>query len=158
MARILFDESHSEAWTIRRELAEQMQPAHPGDSSYALAAETLANRDFDVAPNAERALTRETLAGADVLVIAHPSDPRWEATTNARAPRLSDRELDAIEEFVRGGGGLIALGRDRAGEVRKQPQRPARPLRDRGRQLHRPGLRAPPRGPVLGPRRARERR
>ena len=61
-------------------------------------------------PNAERALTRETLAGADVLVIAHPSDPRWEATTNARAPRLSDRELDAIEEFVRGGGGLIALG------------------------------------------------
>ena len=110
MARILFDESHSEAWTIRRELAEQMQPAHPGDSSYALAAETLANRDFDVAPNAERALTRETLAGADVLVIAHPSDPRWEATTNARAPRLSDRELDAIEEFVRGGGGLIALG------------------------------------------------
>ncbi len=110
VARILFDESHSEAWTIRRELAEQMQPAHPGDSSYALAAETLANRDFDVAPNAERALTRETLAGADVLVIAHPSDPRWEATTNARAPRLSDRELDAIEEFVRGGGGLIALG------------------------------------------------
>ncbi|HSF04047.1 MAG TPA: DUF6421 family protein [Solirubrobacterales bacterium] len=110
VARILFDESHSEAWTIRRELAEQMQPAHPGDSSYALAAETLANRDFDVARNAERALTRETLAGADVLVIAHPSDPRWEATTNARAPRLSDRELDAIEEFVRGGGGLIALG------------------------------------------------
>ena len=110
VARILFDESHSEAWTIRRELAERMQPAHPEDSSYALAAETLANRDFDVAPNAERALSRQTLAGADVLVIAHPSDPRWEATTNARAPRLSDRELDAIEEFVRSGGGLIALG------------------------------------------------
>ena len=87
-----------------------MQPAHPEDSSYALAAETLANRDFEVLPNAERPLTRETLAAADVLVIAHPSDPKWEATTNARAPRLSDRELDAIEEFVRGGGGLIALG------------------------------------------------
>ncbi len=110
VARILFDESHSEAWTIRRDLAERMQPAHPEDSSYAVAAEQLAKRDFDVIPNAERLLTRETLAGADVLVIAHPSDPKWEATTNSRPPRLSDRELDAIEEFVRGGGGLVALG------------------------------------------------
>jgi hypothetical protein len=110
VARILFDESHSEAWTIRRGLAREMQPAHPEDSSYALAAELLAGRDFDVTPNAERPLTPETLAGADVLVIAHPSDPKWEATTNSRTPRLSERELDAIEEFVRGGGGLIALG------------------------------------------------
>jgi hypothetical protein len=110
VARVLFDESHSEAWTIRPGLAREMQPSHPEDSSYAVAAETLANRDFEVVPNAERPLTRETLAGADVLVIAHPSDPKWEATTNTRTPRLSERELDAIEEFVRGGGGLIALG------------------------------------------------
>jgi uncharacterized protein DUF6421/uncharacterized protein DUF4350 len=110
VARILFDESHSEAWTIRRELAREMQPSHPEDSSYAAAAEALASRDFEVGENAERPLTRETLAAADVLVIAHPSDPKWEATTNSRTPRLSDRELDAIEEFVRGGGGLIVLG------------------------------------------------
>ncbi|OLE36067.1 MAG: hypothetical protein AUG48_08810 [Actinobacteria bacterium 13_1_20CM_3_68_9] len=110
VARVLFDESHSEAWTIRRELARQMQPSHPEDSSYAAAAEALASRDFEVGENTERPLTRETLAAADVLVIAHPSDPKWEATTNSRTPRLSDRELDAIEEFVRGGGGLIALG------------------------------------------------
>ena len=38
LARVLFDEAHSEAWTIRPELARQMQPAHPGDSSYARAA------------------------------------------------------------------------------------------------------------------------
>jgi hypothetical protein len=110
VARILFDESHSEAWTIRRDLAERMQPAHPEDSSYAVAAQRLAARDFDVLPNEDRPLTRETLAGADVLVIAHPSDPKWEVTVNSRAPRLSENELDAIEEFVRGGGGLIALG------------------------------------------------
>src|SRR5215212_11129316 len=110
VARILFDESHSEAWTIRRELAEQMQPAHPEDSSYAIAAGKLAARDFDVIPNAERPLTRETLAGADVVVIAHPSDPKWEATPNDRAPRLRDDEVDALDEFVRGGGGLIVLG------------------------------------------------
>ena len=52
VARILFDESHSEAWTIRRELAKKMQPSHPEDSSYAVAAEALANRDFEVLPNA----------------------------------------------------------------------------------------------------------
>ncbi len=110
VARILFDEFHSEAWTIRRDLAERMQPAHPEDSSYATAAERLAARDFEVAPNADRPLIRETLVGADVLVIAHPSDPKWEVTVNSRSPSLSDAELDAIDEFVRGGGGLIVLG------------------------------------------------
>src|SRR4051794_2509750 len=107
VARVLFDESHSEAWTIRRELAEQMQPAHPEDSSYAIAAAKLADRDFDVIPNADRPLTRETLAGADVVVIAHPSDSKWEATTSSGRPVLRDDEVDAVDEFVRGGGGLI---------------------------------------------------
>ncbi len=110
VARILFDESHSEAWTIRRELAERMQPAHPEDSSYAIAAAKLAGRDFEVLPNADRPLTRETLAAADVVVIAHPSDPKWEATTQTGRPTLRDDEIDALEEFVRGGGGLIVLG------------------------------------------------
>jgi hypothetical protein len=110
VARVLFDESHSEAWTIRRDRAEEMQPAHPEDCSYATAAEGLAGRDFEVLPNQDRPLTRDTLAGADVLVIAHPSDPKWEATVSSRTPQLSDAELDAIEEFVRSGGGLIALG------------------------------------------------
>ena len=110
MARVLFDESHSEAWTIRREVAEEMQPAHPEDSSYALAAKALAARDFEVIPNADRPLTRDTLAGVDVLVIAHPSDPKWESTTKAGIPRLTDQELDETEAFVRGGGGLIVLG------------------------------------------------
>ena len=58
VARVLFDESHSEAWTIRRDRAEEMQPAHPEDSSYAMAAERLAGRDFEVLPNADRPLTR----------------------------------------------------------------------------------------------------
>jgi uncharacterized protein DUF6421/uncharacterized protein DUF4350 len=110
VARILFDESHSQAWTIRRDLAEEMQPGHPADASYAVAAERLGERDFEVLSNPDRPLTRETLAGADVLVIAHPSDPKWEATVNSRPPRLSDAELDGIEEFVRSGGGLIVLG------------------------------------------------
>src|SRR5918995_3147491 len=77
IARVLFDESHSEAWTIRPELARRMQPAHPGDSSLARAAEALGAREFVVDANAQRPLTAETLSNTDVLVIPHPSDPKW---------------------------------------------------------------------------------
>jgi hypothetical protein len=108
-ARVLFDEFHSEAWSVRRDAAQRMQPAHPEDSSYALAAEALATHDFTVTPNIDRPLT-DVLDEADVLVIAHPSDPKWEYTTNGDSPRLSDEELEAVEQFVRDGGGLIVLG------------------------------------------------
>ena len=110
LARVVFDEAHSEAWTIRPELARQMQPAHPGDSSYARAAAVLATREFTVAPNVDQPLSTETLRECDVLVIAHPSDPAWERTTGNGSPRLSGDELDAIEAFVAQGGGLIVLG------------------------------------------------
>ncbi|MBV8953899.1 MAG: hypothetical protein JO179_07165 [Solirubrobacterales bacterium] len=109
-AGVLFDEAHSEAWTIRREVAETMQPAHPGDASYALAAGTLAEHDFGVACNVGEPLTERTLADCDLLVIAHPSDPAWERTTGSGSPRLSSRELDAVERFVQAGGGLVVLG------------------------------------------------
>jgi uncharacterized protein DUF6421/uncharacterized protein DUF4350 len=110
LARIVFDESHNEAWTIRPELARTMQPAHPGDASYARAAAALSARDFVVAPNVDQPLTEEYLRDCEVLVIAHPSDPRWERTTGSGSPRLSLDELDAIEAFVARGGGLIVLG------------------------------------------------
>jgi Family of unknown function (DUF6421) len=87
-----------------------MQPAHPGDSSYASAAGALAERDFVVAPNVEQPLTADRLGSCDVLVIAHPSEPTWERTTGIGSPRLTIEEIDAIESFVRDGGGLIVLG------------------------------------------------
>ena len=80
-ARVLFDEAHSEAWSIRTEIAERMQAAHPADASLAAAAAALERRDFEVAANDSAALDAATLAEADVLVIAHPSEPRWESTT-----------------------------------------------------------------------------
>jgi hypothetical protein len=106
---VLFDEAHSEAWTIRPELARSMQPSHPRDSSYALAAETLAS-DFAVTANVDGALTAERLGDVDVLVIAHPSEPAWERTTGIGSPRFSARERAAIERFVHLGGGLVVLG------------------------------------------------
>jgi len=109
-ARVVFDEAHSEAWTIRPELASSMQPSHPRDSSYALAAAILAEGDFAVEANLEGQLSPERLRDVDVLVIAHPSDPAWERTTGAGSPRFDASELAAIERFVRSGGGLIVLG------------------------------------------------
>ncbi len=106
----MFDEAHSEAWTIRAELARAMQPAHPGDSSYARAAAALSARDFVVAPNVEGPLTAQKLHDCGVLVIAHPSEPAWERTTGTGSPRLAVEELDAIEAFVAQGGGLVVLG------------------------------------------------
>ena len=45
-----------------------------------------------------------------MLVIAHPSDPQWEATTGEGEPRLTDAEIEAIAAWVEAGGGLIVLG------------------------------------------------
>jgi len=112
MARVLFDESHSQAWTIRPEVARQIQPSHPADSSYASAAAVLADRDFAVAAHTDGALTSEALSVADVLVLAHPSDPKWERTVPGGSPVFSDDELDAVETFVRGGGGLVILAEE----------------------------------------------
>jgi Family of unknown function (DUF6421) len=112
LARVLFDEAHSEAWTIRPEVAEAIQPSHPGDSSFASAAAALRERDFTVSSHVEGALDAGVLARADVLVIAHPSEPAWERTVPGGEPRFSAGELDAIEAFVSGGGGLVILAEE----------------------------------------------
>jgi len=109
-ARVLFDEFHSEAWSISPEVARQMQPEAPFDSSYHKAAQFLAERDFTVARNADAPLSASALRDADVLVIAHPSEQRWERTTNANSPRFGADEINAIRDFVRAGGGLIVIG------------------------------------------------
>ncbi|HET6152531.1 MAG TPA: DUF6421 family protein [Marmoricola sp.] len=109
VARILFDEAHGEAWTIDRDRAGVLQPAHPADSSYADAADALRSRELDVIAHSDGPLDSHTLAGVDVLVIAHPSEARWEKT-DGRSPVFGPDELDAIEAWVRAGGGLVVLG------------------------------------------------
>jgi len=108
-AAVLFDECHSEAWTIRPLLAQRMQPAHPADSSYVLAAEALREWEFVVSPHVDGALEARVLDVYDLVVIAHPSDPAWERTTGCGSPRLEPAEIDALEAYVSGGGGLIVL-------------------------------------------------
>ncbi len=112
VAKVLFDEHHGEAWSIRPEAAARMRPSHPAASSYAAAAAELTARDFEVATTVGRPLDEVALAGSDVLVIAHPSDPRWERTVGEDSPRFSPAEIGAIQAFVAGGGGLIVLGEE----------------------------------------------
>jgi Family of unknown function (DUF6421) len=113
---VLFDEAHSEAWTIREALARQMQPVHPADASLGRAADALRENAFDVEANRDLGLTADTLNHCDLLVIAHPSDPQWERTTGTGSPRLSEVEIEAIDSFVTAGGGLVVLGETEQGK------------------------------------------
>ena len=113
VARILFDEAHSEAWAIRPGVAREMQPSHPEDSSYARAAAALRARSLATEAHTAGPLDAGALADVAVLVIAHPSDPKWERTIpGSGPPRLAPEELDAIEAWVHGGGGLIVLAEE----------------------------------------------
>ncbi|BEP14220.1 DUF6421 family protein [Acidothermaceae bacterium B102] len=110
LANVLFDESHANAWSIRPGMPERMNPANPGDASYQQAAELLRHRGHDVTPQVEGHFTDEVLAPYDVLVLAHPSEPAWERTTWLGSPLLTADEIDVVERWVRGGGGLVVLG------------------------------------------------
>jgi hypothetical protein len=87
-----------------------MQPDAPFDSSYGKAAQELARHDFAVERHVEGLITPEVLAGAGVLVIAHPSERLWERTTSDASPQFTRAEMAAIHDFVQAGGGLIVLG------------------------------------------------
>jgi len=108
VARVVFDESHGEAWSIRPDAAAAMRPEHPAAASYAAAAAVLAGRDFEVAAHGGGSLAGGVLDDADVLVIAHPSAPEWERTVGG-SPVFSVEEIAAIVTFVAGGGGLVVL-------------------------------------------------
>jgi hypothetical protein len=107
--RVLFDEWHSESWSISRERAAEMQPQDPDGASYARAAALLIGRDFAVSRNTAGPFDRESLAASDIVVLAHPCDPHWECTTSTNPPALSATELAELQEWVRAGGGLLII-------------------------------------------------
>lgn len=107
--RVLFDETHQQAWTVRGDHAARMNPTHPRDASYAAAAQAATAAGFEVSAHISGPLDADALCGSQVLVIAHPSEPQWERTTGIGTAQFALSELDAIEAWVRAGGGLVVL-------------------------------------------------
>lgn len=108
--KILVDQAHSSAWSLSREVAARMNPANPADASLARAAEVLQGTGLQVVGYERGELTADALEGADVLVVAHPAEARSERVVGDLPPVLTGAELDAVEQFVRSGGGLVVLG------------------------------------------------
>jgi hypothetical protein len=106
---VLFDEAHNEAWSIRPDIVEQMNPRNPGDAGYLQAAAALREHGMRVEAHTSGALTPEVLRDVDVVILAHPSEGTWERVTGGGSPKLSDDEIAAVETFVRDGGGLVVL-------------------------------------------------
>jgi len=104
--RVLFDEYHSESWTVSEARAAEMQPDRPGYSSYQQAADALAARDFSIHRNLDKPLTT---IDADLLALLHPCESKWERTTSSNSPKLSPQEMEAIVRFVEQGGGLLVV-------------------------------------------------
>lgn len=107
--RVLFDESHRQAWSTRPEVAARMRPGNPADCGFVEAARTLRDAGLAVDVHEAGPLRPEILAGANVLVLPHCSTDEWEATTGQGSPVYGPDEIDAIEAFVRAGGGLVIL-------------------------------------------------
>ncbi|MDE9367305.1 DUF6421 family protein [Luteipulveratus sp. YIM 133132] len=107
--KVLVEQSHSSAWSLSREVAATMNPANPADASLARAAEVLTARGLEVRAHSSGALTQDALAEHDVLVIAHPAEARSERVMGDLPPVLDESELDAVEAYVRDGGGLVVL-------------------------------------------------
>src|SRR5881296_4475112 len=104
--RVLFDEFHSESWTVSETRAAEIQPDRPAYSSYQQAADALAQLDFTIHRNTNSPLT---MIDADVLALLHPCESKWEKTTSGNSPKLSSQEIDAVVTFVEKGGGLLVV-------------------------------------------------
>lgn len=114
IGRILVDEAHRQAWTIRADVAAAMNPQNPADASLGLVADAARRAGFEVEPLASGAFSPESLAGVDIVVIPHAAEDEWESTTGVGSPRLTEAELESLVDFVRAGGGLLILGETEA--------------------------------------------
>jgi len=94
--RLLLDESHSR-WERTDDVYDTDWYGHESGYNYYCIGQYL-RHFYDLDFHMEGALTPELLARYDVLILKTPTEP------------YSDAEMNAVEAFVRRGGGLFALG------------------------------------------------
>jgi len=140
--RVLFDEYHSESWSISEARAREMQPEYPHNSSYQIAADTLAASDFTVHRNLDKPLLRDVLKQAIEHAEAEPGQVT--AVNESMANVLYDRgnhqaakELLCDErryyEIFRTSAAPCTVRTQWSGDVALSPTAPARPEEARGR-------------------------
>jgi hypothetical protein len=105
---VVIDEGHQQAWSTRADRASAMNPSQPADASLARAVEHLTHEGFTVVVN-ETPFAPGSLPEHSVLVLPHFSDPRFERTTGIGIHRLTDEEIEVVDQHVRHGGGLVVL-------------------------------------------------
>lgn len=109
-SRILIDQAHSQAWTIDLSLAQQMNPANPADASYARFQELAQDDGYEVTAHKNGSITGSVLEDFEILVLPHCAKADWEKTVGYGSPVYEKDEIQAIQEFVANGGGLLVLG------------------------------------------------
>lgn len=107
--RVQIEQARSCAWATSLDRAQEMVPPNPADASLAQAVDALRRRGMTVTDAQAPHLGAEELATADVYVIPHLARPGIERVTGDLPPVYAPDELDAIERYVRDGGGLVVL-------------------------------------------------
>lgn len=105
---VVFEESHGETWTVRKEMALRISATRPENYYYGHLVDLLRD-ELNVGSMAMVDWSEETLGSAHALVIAHPASQDVEPNVGG-SPIFSTEEINQIEEFVRNGGGLFVIG------------------------------------------------
>lgn len=109
LPKVLFDEGHQQAWTMRELVAQEINLVNPTDSTMLIAREELEKAGFNISINTEPDFTQVRLEGYNALIYTHNSDPKYEKTTGVGSAKLTADELKALENYVRDGGGLLVV-------------------------------------------------
>ena len=103
IARILVDEAHRQAWSMRPETAQQMNPQNPGDASLVQVAELSRTAGFEIEPLIDGFFGPSALGGVDIVVIPHAAEDEWESTTQVGSPVMTEAEMQALKRVIQRG-------------------------------------------------------
>lgn len=107
--KILFDEYHMQAWTMRESFGEEINPSFPSDNTMFKAKNSIKKIGLNLTINTSEKFTLEYLRQFDILFLTHSSTDEYENTVKLGSNKLEESEIKAITEFVKNGGSLLLL-------------------------------------------------